>query len=331
MTCCLCGFEDVRVKEQTSGPPRLLEVTCNRCADYVVPEDTMNTLSMVRKREGTAHRRFPDLVGKLHLVPGYNREMRLLGIGPIQLTEDGAVGIVRAAPFEAMDRLDRFLLNLGRISAHVGQELEIRAAWDQPLGYCANLEELVAFVRHLAEAELARCDHRQFAVAKEGPLTLTVKGWERVRELRRRPSALRGAVCFVAAGPDPAGKALFDEAIAPALQEAGYVPVRVDRAEDPGRVDDEVLVRMHGSRLVVADVTGHPREVYFQGAYALGRGLPVIWTCSEADSAALRLELPRQELVTWSDAAQLRERLSLRILSLLGEGPHRERREPGAG
>jgi hypothetical protein len=320
-TCCLCGFEGVRILSEEGEEDPVLHISCNRCADYRVPGTTVTQLSMIRKREGGLDQRYPELVGRLHLVSGHTRELRLMGGGPVQLTLDGASAVARAAPEHVVDRLDRLLLNLARMTPRIGRELEIRAAWDQPLGYCRDLEDLVALVIHLGEAGLIRCDRKRFAVAKEGRVVLSASGWERSRELRRRPptSARHLALVAVPSGDD--GLALFRTGIVPGVEEAGYVPFRPAPVEGTAALDTEAAARIREARFVVADAGDGDPGVHALGGFARGVGTPVIWTAREDRRDRLRFALPPEDLLVWSEPKELAEPLRLRILALMGWGP----------
>jgi len=65
-------------------------------------------------------------------------------------------------------------------------------------------------------------------------------------------------------------KIAWNEAISPAISDAGYDPIRVDQIEHVGKIDDEILVQIRKSRFVVADFTGHRAGVYFESGFALG-------------------------------------------------------------
>jgi hypothetical protein len=320
-TCCLCGFEGVRILSEGVGEDPLLHISCNRCADYLVPGTTATRLSMIRKREGGLDQQYPELVGRLHLVSGHTRELRLMGGGPVQLTLEGACALVRAAPEHVVDRLDRLLLNLARMSPRIGRELEIRAAWDQPLGYCRDLEELVALVLHLAESGLIRCDRRRFAVAKEGRVILSAAGWERSRDLRRWPPTSARRVAFVAVPSGDDGSALFREGILPGVEGAGYVPFRPPPADGTEALDTEAAAGIREARFVVADAGDGDPGVHALGGFARGVGVPVIWTAREGRRGGLRVALAPEDLLIWSEPGELAEPLRLRILALMGRGP----------
>lgn len=107
--------------------------------------------------------------------------------------------------------------------------------------------------------------------------SLTIAGWDEAE----RMSPARADKGFVAMWFSPELTPVFDYAIGPAISDAGYTPVRFDREEHVGRIDDLILAEIQESRFLVADFTGHRGGVYFEAGYALGLGLPVIWTCRE--------------------------------------------------
>ena len=47
----------------------------------------------------------------------------------------------------------------------------------------------------------------------------------------------------------------FEVGIEPAIEEAGYKPLRIDRKEHVNKIDDEIIAELRRSRFVVADFT----------------------------------------------------------------------------
>ncbi len=91
--------------------------------------------------------------------------------------------------------------------------------------------------------------------------------------------------------------------------------------------------------LLVADITGARHGVYFEAGFALGLGIPVIWTCNKGWRTQLQTEvnpndlaLPRVEEkawfdvahfdthtfqhILWKDAEDLKQQLSTRLEAL---------------
>ena len=86
----------------------------------------------------------------------------------------------------------------------------------------------------------------------------------------------------------------------------------------------EIIARIKESRFVVADVTEHRNGVYFEGGFAMGMGLPVIWMCHEGDMKNAHFDTRQLNHIVWTDdIPKLRKDLANRILATIGKGPIR--------
>ena len=148
-------------------------------------------------------------------------------------------------------------------------------------------------------------------------------GWERVEELTTR--AVVPSQAFVAMWFNEATQAAYENGIAPALTEAGYLPLRIDNKEHVNKIDDEIIAEIRRSRFIVADFTCEPDKVrggvYYEAGYAAGRDIPVIWTCCESSSGDLHFDTRQYNHIMWKDPADLHDRLLARIGAVLGDGP----------
>jgi hypothetical protein len=102
---------------------------------------------------------------------------------------------------------------------------------------------------------------------------------------------------------------------------AGYDPIRVDRVEHINKIDDEIIRQINGSRFLVADFTGHKGGVYFEAGYAMGKGLPIFWTCRKSDMRELHFDIRQFNCISWESPSELAIRLRSRIEAVLGRGP----------
>ena len=75
---------------------------------------------------------------------------------------------------------------------------------------------------------------------------------------------------------DPTMREIYDQAIQPAITDAGYESLRIDRHEHVNRIDDEIIGQIKRSRFMVADFTGQRHGVYFEAGLMLGLDRPVI-------------------------------------------------------
>ncbi|MNC83895.1 hypothetical protein D3C81_2065440 [compost metagenome] len=56
---------------------------------------------------------------------------------------------------------------------------------------------------------------------------------------------------------------------------------------------------------MVADLTGQAAGVYFAAGYALGLGIPVIWTVNSSDAGKLVVQLQDIRPLVWDTAEEL--------------------------
>ena len=151
---------------------------------------------------------------------------------------------------------------------------------------------------------------------------LTVDGYERIAELRGN---LDSSQAFVGMWFDESMDQAYEEGIEPAIEEAGYKPLRIDRKEHVNKIDDEIIAELRRSRFVVADFTqgddGARGGVYYEAGFAHGLDLPVIFTCREDAVESLHFDTAHYNHIIWTTPKELREKLKTRILAVIGEGP----------
>src|ERR1700688_4734821 len=92
---------------------------------------------------------------------------------------------------------------------------------------------------------------------------------------------------------------VFVDAIKPALEATGYKALRVDLVPHTGKIDDRIIAEIRRSGLMIADFTGHRGGVYFEAGFALGLGIPLIWTCRESDMPDAHFHTRQYSHLTW--------------------------------
>ena len=135
----------------------------------------------------------------------------------------------------------------------------------------------------------------------------------------------RGRQGFVAMWFDDSLNKVYDCGIKPAIEAAGYEPVRIDRKDFLGKVDDEIMAQIRQSRFVVADFTTSPEcgargGVYYEAGFAQGLGIDVIHTVRQDCMADVHFDTNHINHLIWEDAEDLRMKLQFRIERVLGRG-----------
>ena len=127
---------------------------------------------------------------------------------------------------------------------------------------------------------------------------------------------------------DPSLDPIWKEGFKPALEQAGYDALRIDQSEFNEKIDDRIIADIRHSGLLVADVTGHRGDVYFEAGFALGLGMQVIWTCRKDALKEARFDTRQYPHIVWKTAEQLRQKLFDRID---GIGLAKSRPAPSSG
>jgi hypothetical protein len=138
---------------------------------------------------------------------------------------------------------------------------------------------------------------------------------------------------FVAMWFDKSMEDAWRIGIKPAIQDCGYIPVRIDKVEQNGKIDDAIISEIRKSRFLVADFTCpvsqiddvpkyEPRGgVYYEAGFAHGLGVEVIFTCRSDMIKSLHFDTRQFAHILWSDPQELRRQLCNRIGATVGDAP----------
>ena len=99
------------------------------------------------------------------------------------------------------------------------------------------------------------------------------------------------------------------DGIKPALEVLGYVSMRIDQTHSDDKVDNRIIAEIRRSGLLIADFTGHRGGVYFEAGFAMGLGIPVVWTCKQTDFEGAHFDTRQYQHLVWDTPEDLREKL----------------------
>jgi nucleoside 2-deoxyribosyltransferase len=224
----------------------------------------------------------------------------------------------RPLPGGYLESVDRLLISLDSRITRLGTPVRFVETYDYPLAWAQDGAEFKAVVNLAQEIGLLTITSQ---MGDELRLTLQPMGWRRLQELRLKRVEHRQA--FVAMWFSPDMTDVFTSGMAPALGECGYRPLRIDRLEHNDKVDDRIVAAIRQSGLVVADFTGGRGGVYFEAGLAMGRGIPVIWTCRQDyfEQHGVHFDTRQYNHIVWADPRDLAERLEARIRATLPTFP----------
>jgi len=275
------------------------EVECVRCGRYLV--DQLSGIAAIQQKGP------PDL----HLVSGVVRARTDANQSPPEIrAEEDVCKLVDAAPADRgmTNTMNRLLLALAGKAEGFG--------YFQPIVFDKEKDYPLLFVRGANDANgfLVQARNLGYTDPRIDAHVLTVRGWEKVEELRATQPNSRQA--FVAMWFDPQMDEAFEHGLKAGIGKSGYYSaIRMLSLEHNDRIDDRIVAEIRRSGLVVADLTGDRGGVYFEAGFAKGLGIPVIWCCRNDWFEKVHFDANHYNFIVWKTPNELAEKLHNRIVA----------------
>jgi len=268
---------------------------CDRCGIFRITEEALPDLSDSNRPKLSAYCRKHGKSGN-----------------PVLITTENIESLANAIPdYSPLERRDNLLLLLAERAKRPSQSPSYSPETDYPLIAAADVGEI----------EFYRVDlmKRGYITTTPSSVGITMQGWKRVSDLKK--VGRRSDWCFVAMWFDGSTNALYDDAIKPAIEDAGYRPLRIDKHEHTNRIDDEIIAQIKRCRFMVADFSGQRHGVYFEAGMMKGLGRQVIWLCNEPELSNLHFDVRQFNFIAYKVPGEVRKRLYDRITATEGDGP----------
>jgi hypothetical protein len=241
------------------------------------------------------------------------------------VTTDVVQMVAGRRPLRLSERIDRFFLYLSVQGYRPGSSINLSddevartmLAWTESL----SAEEFMAFRNVLISMQLVE--------PLSGDIMLKPAGYDRLEQVEQRHVATHQAFIAMWFGDDV--QSAYEDGIAPAVADSGYMPFRIDRKEHANKIDDEIVAEIKRSRFVVADFTCPLIEgpdgkvvpnarggVYYEAGLAQGLGIPVLWAVNVNCLDYVHFDTRQFAHIVWKDPDDLRVRLTNRIRAVIG-------------
>ncbi len=224
--------------------------------------------------------------------------------------------ILSAFPSKASDFFDRTLLNLSRLPKKQPFEvisLNLATNRDGLHLFIPDQRGCEAFLGELAEQGYIRFQKGPTGSIKVHIFSLTAKFWEIIEKLQREEVGNKRA--FVAMWFDKSMDDYYKDGIEKAVEEADYIPVRIDLQEFNNKICDEIIAEIKRTKFLVADFSGLRSGVFFEAGFAKGLGMEVIFTVRQEDVEALKEHFDTRQYnhIVYDSPEDLRKKLYNRI------------------
>lgn len=226
--------------------------------------------------------------------------------------------------------IDRALLNLWRRVRHPMDGIALDPQEAQYILYCPDND--IRLLTYMAEMQLLV---KESITRGSINLRITPHGWQRVLDLKTQVPETKQA--FVAMWFADQMDAFYKDGMAPAIKDAGFDCKRIDNKEHNNKICDEIVAEIRKSRFVVADFTAglcrkcgdcehrsdcpdqvRPRGgVYFEAGFAMGLGIPVIWTVHKDQIKQVHFDTRQYNHIVYDSAEDLKQKLYNRIAATI--------------
>lgn len=287
LSCQICGKTSSLDQARAN-----VQLKCAFCGCYILTDDAFAEIVGVES--------IPDR----HLYSGavrelYERSGKAVTVHSLQSLLDSVY-----VPKNPVEQLDKLILHIQNQTQDLTQGIEI-VNESYPIVYGKRDSDFQFCLRAARDRGLTA------ESSSTGRIKLTFNGWSRAVELSKALPESRRA--FVAMWFGKTTEDAWSNGIKPALEECGYQAIRIDKEEHNGKIDDRIIAEIRKSGLVIADFTGHRGGVYFEAGFAMGLGVPVIFTCSTDSLKGAHFDTRQYNHIIWDEPGDLKEKLINRI------------------
>jgi len=301
--CPVCQLDNQKVLEERDAGERVT-YGCSRCGPYTI----------TRSSEG-----IPKRENKSAELSAWLRERNLLGVEIPPLTSNFLKELITNLPvYTALEKQDRLLKALERLTDYPGKEVVLIPENDLSLSWARNEIEFKYYLRSLVDRGLIEMSNAKSRSLNDPvyPVIITAAGWGNLEKTQSDISSRVQA--FVAMSFDKELLPIYENAISPAIESTGYRPFRVDSKPHLDRIDAKIIAEIKNSRFMVADVTQQRSGVYYEAGFAHGLGLPVIWSVRQDDLKNVHFDTRQYHHIVWKSETELKDKLRDFILATIG-------------
>ena len=188
------------------------------------------------------------------------------------------------------------------------------------VSYCNHMKpkEIKLLIEFLKESNFIR--FKPFQENEHFSFQVTVQGFDKIEALSNTNYS---KTVFIAMWFNKNMNNVRD-AIEKSVENTGYDSVRIDNKEHLNKIDDEILLEIEKARFVICDLSSEkekPRgSVYFEAGYAMGKNIPIIWTCDKNLEKERAFDIQNYNCLFWEkdNLGEFTTKLEHRIEQTIG-------------
>lgn len=224
------------------------------------------------------------------------------------------------------EQIDYLLSYIAKKEMNKGKLVILQPGLTYPLFFCKNANEMLFLIQSAQKLELLSYEPPYISIGDEPSYQLQCKllykGFARLGEIHKRN--LESMKCFVAMSFEDKYDEVFEKGIKDTihndddLKRKGLKVYRVDKdqnIQNNPTIINKIMSGIKQSRFVIADLSGHNHNVYFEIGYAMGFNIPVILICNEEDfqdeakNIKIKFDLRGHSIIRYKSVDTLKEPL----------------------
>lgn len=302
-TCQICTSPNSEIITVDSDK-REFKVNCDTCGTYYF----IDPVYRVRVISITGVGLSKSELKKLSFLLRHNYEFA----NPITLTLENIDQLLEdfEPSNDLIERIEFLILYVYKSLKHPADSVKISNML--PIVFCDDQSEFIYYLGIANELGLLK-NHTNISVK------LTPRGWIEAKKLLEKKVDSKKA--FAAMWFSEEVDLAWKSGIYPALYNLGYNALRIDKKEHNEKIDDHIIAEIRKSGLLVADFTGNRNGVYFEAGFAMGLGIPVIWTCRKDHLDEVHFDTRQYNHIVWENPEELKEKLTYRIEATIPNRP----------
>ncbi|WP_395375794.1 hypothetical protein [Marinicella sp. W31] len=108
---------------------------------------------------------------------------------------------------------------------------------------------------------------------------------------------------------------IFNSYVRKAIEDLNfiYTVVNQNNSSHDKAISDEIIATLKSCKILIADFSNQRNSVYFEAGFAMGMGIPIIWTCHEDHIEELSFDTRQFPHIVWKDGEDLQQQIMNRI------------------
>jgi len=210
------------------------------------------------------------------------------------------------------EKKKRIILNLFNLQSDYGKFIDMYAP---ELFFAKDHYDSDFFAKSMVEGKLLNCTgtpkwYNEENMYKRNMWGIIIgeEGWKVIEKEQKQK--LKQA--FVAMSFSKELEKVGD-AILQAIRDSSFYAIKINEKEYNSDITGQILWDIKHSQFVVADVTEQKNGVYFEGGYAMGNNIPVIWCCRKDEIEKVHFDTNHYNHILWDTPEELYIKLKDRI------------------